>query len=63
MATLIYRERTFTVEGGISLQKALEQLEINSHSVLAVRDGKIIRDNVILEQDDEIKLVAVVSGG
>jgi sulfur carrier protein ThiS len=63
MAILTYRERTFTVKGGMTLRKALEKCKLNPHTVLAVRDGKLITDDVLLKEDDEIKLVAVISGG
>jgi sulfur carrier protein ThiS len=41
----------------------LEKCELNPHVVLAVRQGKLITEDVILEDGEEIKLVAVISGG
>jgi sulfur carrier protein ThiS len=31
--------------------------------VLAVRDGKLLTEDVMLDEDDEVRLVAVISGG
>jgi sulfur carrier protein ThiS len=32
-------------------------------TVLAVREGKLLTGDLMLKEDDEIKLVAVISGG
>ncbi len=60
---LVYREQEFEVRGGRTLGKALEKCQLNPHVVLAVREGKLITEDVILHDGDEIKLVAVISGG
>jgi len=36
---------------------------LNPEQVLAVRSGKLINEATILKDGDEIKLVAVISGG
>ncbi len=60
---LVYREQEFEVRGGSTLGKALKECQLNPHVVLAVREGKLITEDVILHDGDEIKLVAVISGG
>ena len=60
---LVYREQEFEVRGGSTLGKALIKCQLNPHVVLAVRKGKLITEDVILHDGDEIKLVAVISGG
>jgi len=47
----------------MTLHSALEKCNINPHLVLAVRQGKVITEDVILNDGDEIRLVAVISGG
>ena len=63
MVKLIFRDQEFQVRGGMTLRKALEKCQLNPHTVLAVRRGKLITEDVILQVGDEIKLVAVISGG
>lgn len=63
MVKLTFRGQEYQVPGGLTLRKALEKCELNPHMVLAVRHGKLVTDDVILQDGDEIKLVAVISGG
>ena len=63
MVKLTFRDQEFHVAGGMTLRSALNKCELNPHVVLAVRKGKLITEDMILEDGDEIKLVAVISGG
>ncbi len=63
MVKLTFRGQEYLVPGGLTLRQALEKCELNPHMVLAVRHGKLVTDDVILQDGDEIKLVAVISGG
>jgi len=63
MAKVMYRDKEWTVQGGRPVREILEELQLNPESVLAVRDGKLINEETIVEEDDVIKLVAVISGG
>ncbi len=63
MVKLTFRGQEFQIPGKITLRKALEKCELNPHMVLAVRQGKLITDDVLLNDGDEIRLVAVISGG
>jgi len=60
---LILRDRVYEVRPGMSLLDALRKINIVHESVIAVRDGEMITDDEILRPGDEIKLVAVISGG
>jgi sulfur carrier protein ThiS len=60
---LTFRGQEYQVPGGLTLRQALEKCELNPHMVLALRHGKLITDDAILKDGDEIKLVAVISGG
>ena len=63
MVKLTFRKQEFQVRAGMTLRKALEKLDLNPHMVLGVRNGKLITDDTILNEGDEVKLVAVISGG
>jgi len=60
---LVLRGEEFQVPGGITLRKALEGCQLNPHTVLAVRQGKLITEDVVLNDGDEIRLLPVISGG
>lgn len=60
---LILRTNTFEVKPGMTLRHSLEKANVPLESVLAIRNGEMITEEEILNDGDEIKLVAVVSGG
>jgi sulfur carrier protein ThiS len=62
-AILEVREKTYEVEPGISIRKALQKIGLTPGSYLAVRNGEMVPEDTILKNDDRIKLVAVISGG
>lgn len=63
MATLILRNKKYEVRAGMTLLAALKKIEIVPESVIATRDGEMILEDEILKEGDEIKLIAVISGG
>ena len=60
---LILRNKEYEVRPGMNLLAALRKCSIVPESVIATRDGDMILDDEILKDGDEIKLVAVISGG
>ena len=62
-ARLTLRDETYEVRDGMTLRAALLKLEIPPQSVLPTRDGELITDDEILKDGDEIRLIAVISGG
>ena len=60
---LIYRDKEWELEGRWRVRDAIKEVGLLPQTVLAVRDGKLLTGDVMLEEDDEIKLIAVVSGG
>lgn len=62
-ATLVLRDKEYTVPAGITVKKALRQIGIPAESVLPTRDGELITEDERLRAGDVIKLVAVISGG
>jgi sulfur carrier protein ThiS len=58
-----HRKEIFKVSPGLKLVEALEELGIDPESVLGVRNGKMIVGETVLEAGDQVRLVAVISGG
>ena len=62
-AKLTFRKQEYEVKAGMTIYHALRKLGIDEHSVIPTRDGEVLTDDEILHDGDEIKLVAVISGG
>ena len=63
MVKLILRNKEYEVKPGMTLLSALQKINVISESVIATRDGEMILDDEILRDGDEVKLIAVISGG
>lgn len=63
MVKLKYRKQEWELDGKLTVQKAIEAVGLNPEAVLAVRDGQVITEDTRLADGDEIRLVAVISGG
>ena len=63
MVKLILRDKEYEVKPGMTLLSALQKTAIVPESVIATRDGEMILEDEILKAGDEIKLIAVISGG
>ncbi len=63
MAKIVYRDQEWEVKGGMTVRDAILKVGLNVEAVLALRDGKLITEDTVLRDEDEIKLVAVISGG
>ncbi len=62
-AIIILRKQQYEVKHGMTIRKALQKLDIEPDSVLATREGELLTDDIILLENDVIKLVPVISGG
>ncbi len=60
---LIFREQAWELRGGMTARAAIEKVGLDPEAVLVVRNGKLVTDDTLLEDDDEVKLMAVISGG
>ncbi len=60
---ITYRDKEWELEGRWRVRDAIKEIGIIPQTVLAVRDGKLLTGDVMLKEDDVLKLVAVVSGG
>ena len=58
-----YREKKWEMKGGMTARDALKKISIDPESVLITVNGKLVTDDAILKDADQVKLVAVVSGG
>ncbi len=57
------RDREFEVKAGMTVRDALKKAGIEPDTVLATRNGELITDDEILHEGDQIRLIAVISGG
>lgn len=61
---LILRKKELQLEGkSIQVKQALQQLNLSPEAYLLVRNGDLLNENDWLKDGDEIKIVAVISGG
>ncbi len=51
------------MKGNITARDAIQKVGLNPEAVLVVVNEKLVTDDVLLKEDDKVKLVAVVSGG
>ena len=58
-----FREKSWEVKAGSTVRHIIQKADLNPESILAVRNGKLINDETLTKDGDEIKLVAVISGG
>ncbi len=63
MIKIKYRKQEWELEGEFTVRQAGEKVGLNLESVLVVRDGELIVEDTKLRDGDEIRLVAVISGG
>ena len=60
---ITYRDQEWELQGRRRVQDAIKKVGLLPQTVLAVRDGKLLTGDLMMEEGDEIKLVAVISGG
>ena len=60
---LVYRGQEWELRGGMTARAAIEKVGLEPEAVLVVRNGKLVTDDTILNDDDEVRLIAVISGG
>ena len=60
---MTFRDKKWEVKGGMTARDAIKKAGLDPESVLVTVNGKLVTDDTILKEGDEVKLVAVVSGG
>ena len=63
MVKIVYRDQEWEIKGGMTLRDAILKVGLNVEAVLALREGKLIAEDTILKDGDEIELIAVASAG
>jgi len=63
MVKIIYRDKTWDIKPGSTVRHIIVKVGLNPESTLAVRNGKLINEETLTQDGDEIRLVGVVSGG
>jgi sulfur carrier protein len=63
LVKLILRNKEFEIKPGMTLLSALQKIDVVPESIIATRDGEMILEDEILKDGDEVKLIAVISGG
>ena len=58
-----FRDQQHTLRGGMTARSAILKIGLDPNAVLIVRNGELITDDEILDAGDQIRLVAVISGG
>jgi sulfur carrier protein ThiS len=60
---IVYRDQEWDVKGGQTARAAIKKVDLDPEAVLVIRNGQLVTDDIILEEGDEVKLIAVISGG
>ena len=60
---ITYRGKEYEVNGGMTVRDAIKKVGLSPETTLATRKGKLITDDEVLKEEDQIKLIAVISGG
>ncbi len=63
MIKVTYRDQRWEIPGHITVRELIMRCGLDPATVLAVRDRQMVLDSEVLDEDDEIKLIAVITGG
>ena len=60
---ITFRDKNWEMKSGMTARDAMKKIGIDPESGLVVVNEKLVTDDVVLQETDQVKLVAVVSGG
>lgn len=63
MIRVTYRDQHWEVPGPITVRELIERVGLTPATVLAVRGTQLVLDAEVLTDDDDIRLIAVITGG
>jgi sulfur carrier protein ThiS len=63
MIKVTYRDQRWEIPGHITVRELISRCGLDPATVLAVRDRQMVLDSEVLGEDDEIRLIAVITGG
>lgn len=58
-----YRDKQWELDGRRRVRDLIEEIGLIHQAVFAVRNGKLLTEDTIVDHEDEIELFAVISGG
>jgi sulfur carrier protein ThiS len=63
MVTVKLRDKIFEINAGSTILSSLMKLGILPETVLAIQDGEMLTEDIILKDGETITLIEVISGG
>jgi sulfur carrier protein ThiS len=60
---ITYRDQEWHLTGRRRVRDAIKEIGLLPHTVLVVREGKLLTEDVMLDEDDEVRFISVISGG
>lgn len=63
MVKMKYRNKEYELPAGMTVRDAIKKVGLQPETILAVVDGKLLTDDLVLREGMIVKLVAVISGG
>ncbi len=58
-----YGDKEYTFDRRMPARRLLEQLDILAETVVVTKNDEVVTEDEMLEADDEIELIRVISGG
>lgn len=62
-AIIIHKKKEYQIAPGITIQAAMEEINIQPKSVIPIYKGELAKLDMIINEGDTIRLVGVISGG
>jgi sulfur carrier protein ThiS len=60
---IIFRDKNWEMKSGMTARDAIKKIGLDPESVLVLVNEQLVTDDLVLQDTDIVKLVAVVSGG
>lgn len=60
---IVYRDKEWNLKGGLTARAAISKIGLDPEAVLVIRNGHLVTDDTLLEEGDQVRLIAVISGG
>ena len=60
---VVHRDKIWEFPGRLTVRDAIKKAGFHPQAVLALRDGKLLTADVVVGEDETLKLISVVSGG
>lgn len=57
------KQEEVELKGEITISELMQKLDVNRAEVVSVKNGELVTEDSMIEAGDEIKFLAVISGG